>query len=125
MLYPANYDPGKKYPLLVDVHGGPSASISSRWGGGEPLFSTLGYFTFMPNPRGSYGQGEKFTSANRKDFGYGDLSDILAGVDVLEKRLPIDTAREGLTGWSYGGFMTMFRRDPDKPLPSRRRRRRH
>ena len=62
----------------------------------------------MPNPRGSYGQGEKFTQANVKDFGYGDLRDILAGVDVLEKRFPIDNDREGITGWSYGGFMTMF-----------------
>ncbi len=62
----------------------------------------------MPNPRGSYGQGEKFTQANIKDFGYGDLRDILAGMDVLEKRFPIDKNREGLTGWSYGGFMTMF-----------------
>ena len=62
----------------------------------------------MPNPRGSYGQGERFTQANVKDFGYGDLRDILAGMDVLEKRFPIDKEREGLTGWSYGGFMTMF-----------------
>ncbi len=108
LLYPANYDPGKRYPLLVDVHGGPSASIGSHWGGGEALFSALGYFTFMPNPRGSYGQGEAFTAANRKDFGYGDLHDILSGVDLLEKRFPIDPTREGLTGWSYGGFMTMF-----------------
>lgn len=108
LLYPADYDPNKRYPLLVDVHGGPSSSIGSRWGGGEPLFSALGYFTFMPNPRGSYGQGEAFTAANRKDFGYGDLRDILAGIDVLEKRFPIDPNREGLTGWSYGGFMTMF-----------------
>ena len=108
LLYPADYDPAKHYPLLVDVHGGPSASITSRWGGGEALFSALGYFTFTPNPRGSYGQGEAFTAANRKDFGYGDLRDILAGMDVLEKRFPIDTTREGLTGWSYGGFMTMF-----------------
>ena len=71
-------------------------------------FSALGYFVFMPNPRGSYGQGEKFTQANVKDFGYGDLRDVLAGVDVLEKRFPIDKQRVGLTGWSYGGFMTMF-----------------
>ncbi len=54
------------------------------------------------------GRGEKFTQANVKDFGYGDLRDILAGMDVLEKRFPIDKNREGLTGWSYGGFMTMF-----------------
>jgi dipeptidyl aminopeptidase/acylaminoacyl peptidase len=111
LLYPANYDPAKKYPLLVSVHGGPSSAVSPRWPGvgyGGVPFSALGYFVFMPNPRGSYGQGEKFTQANRKDFGYGDLRDILAGMDVLERRFPIDKSREGLTGWSYGGFMTMF-----------------
>lgn len=111
LLYPANYDPAKKYPLLVSVHGGPSSAVTPRWPGvgyGGAPFSALGYFVFMPNPRGSYGQGEKFTQANIKDFGYGDLQDILAGMDVLEKRFPIDKDREGLTGWSYGGFMTMF-----------------
>jgi dipeptidyl aminopeptidase/acylaminoacyl peptidase len=111
LLYPANYDPTKKYPLLVSVHGGPSSAVTPRWPGvgyGGVPFSALGYFVFMPNPRGSYGQGEKFTQANIKDFGYGDLRDILAGMDVLEKRFPIDKGREGLTGWSYGGFMTMF-----------------
>jgi dipeptidyl aminopeptidase/acylaminoacyl peptidase len=111
LLYPANYDPAKKYPLLVSVHGGPSSAVTPRWPGvgyGGVPFSALGYFVFMPNPRGSYGQGERFTQANIKDFGYGDLRDILAGMDVLEKRFPIDKDREGLTGWSYGGFMTMF-----------------
>ena len=108
LLYPVDYDPAKKYPLLVTVHGGPSASSGSHWGQGGALYSALGYFSFSPNPRGSYGQGEKFTQANVKDFGYGDLRDILAGMDVLEKRFSIDKNREGLTGWSYGGFMTMF-----------------
>jgi dipeptidyl aminopeptidase/acylaminoacyl peptidase len=111
LLYPANYDPSKKYPLIVSVHGGPSSAAGQHWPGvsyGPTPFSALGYFVFMPNPRGSYGQGEKFTQANRKDFGYGDLRDILAGVDVIEKRFPIDKDREGITGWSYGGFMTMF-----------------
>jgi len=111
LLYPANYDPAKKYPLVVSVHGGPSSAVSPRWPGvgyGGVPFSALGYFVFMPNPRGSYGQGEKFTQANIKDFGYGDLRDILTGMDTLEARLPIDKNREGLTGWSYGGFMTMF-----------------
>ena len=108
LLYPVNYDPAKSYPLIVNVHGGPSSSIGSHWGQGGALFSALGYFSFSPNPRGSYGQGEKFTQANIKDFGYGDLRDILAGTDVLEKRFSIDKSREGLTGWSYGGFMTMF-----------------
>jgi dipeptidyl aminopeptidase/acylaminoacyl peptidase len=108
LLYPANYDPAKKYPLIVEVHGGPSAAIGSSWGGGGALFSAMNYFVFSPNPRGSYGQGERFTQANVKDFGYGDLRDILKGMDKLEATLPIDTHREGLTGWSYGGFMTMF-----------------
>jgi dipeptidyl aminopeptidase/acylaminoacyl peptidase len=116
LLYPAGWTPkdgapGKKYPLLVSVHGGPSSAVTPHWPGagyGGVPFSALGYFVFMPNPRGSYGQGEKFTQANIKDFGYGDLRDILAGMDVLEKRFPIDKNREGLTGWSYGGFMTMF-----------------
>jgi len=111
LLYPANYDPAKKYPLIVSVHGGPSAAVTPHWPGvgyGSVPFSALGYFDFMPNPRGSYGQGEKFTQANVKDFGYGDLRDVLAGVDVLEKRFPIDKDREGITGWSYGGYMTMF-----------------
>ena len=111
LLYPANYDPTRKYPLLTFVHGGPSSAVVPRWPGagyGEAPFSAMGYFVFMPNPRGSYGQGEAFTQANVKDFGYGDLRDIEAGIDTLEKRLPIDKDREALTGWSYGGFMTMF-----------------
>lgn len=111
LMYPANYDPEKRYPLIVSVHGGPSSGVTPRWpsaGYGAAPFSALGYFVFMPNPRGSFGQGEKFTQANIKDFGYGDLRDILAGMDVLEKRFPIDKDREGITGWSYGGFMTMF-----------------
>jgi dipeptidyl aminopeptidase/acylaminoacyl peptidase len=111
LLYPAKYDPSKKYPLVVSVHGGPSSALTPRWPSatyGAAPFSALGYFVFYPNPRGSFGQGERFTQANVKDFGGGDLRDILAGIDLLEKRFPIDSSREGITGWSYGGFMTMF-----------------
>ena len=63
---------------------------------------------FFPNPRGSYGEGEAFTQANVKDFGYGDLSDILTGVDQVLKSAPIDPDRIGVGGWSYGGYMTMW-----------------
>jgi dipeptidyl aminopeptidase/acylaminoacyl peptidase len=112
LLLPRDYDPGKKYPMIVEVHGGPAAAEQSRWGGRGALspnaFSALGYFVLLPNPRGSYGQGEAFTEANRKDFGYGDLRDILAGVDTVLAKYPVDPNRIGLTGWSYGGFMTMF-----------------
>lgn len=111
LLYPAHYDATKSYPMIVTVHGGPASAVLPRWpsvGFGGVPFSALDYFVFMPNPRGSYGQGEAYVQANRKDFGYGDLRDILAGVDTIEKKLPVDDKRLGLTGWSYGGFMSMF-----------------
>jgi dipeptidyl aminopeptidase/acylaminoacyl peptidase len=111
LLYPAHYDPKKTYPMVVVVHGGPSSAVIPRWPGvgyGAAPLSALGYFVFQPNPRGSFGQGEKYVQANRKDFGYGDLRDILAGVDAVEKQFPVDDKRLGLTGWSYGGFMSMF-----------------
>ena len=113
LMFPKNYDVKKKYPLIVEVHGGPAAAVMSQWNGGggglsAAAFSERGYFVLMPNPRGSFGQGEAFTQANRKDFGYGDLRDILAGVDAVVAKYPVDPGRVGITGWSYGGFMTMF-----------------
>jgi dipeptidyl aminopeptidase/acylaminoacyl peptidase len=113
LTFPEGYDPSRSYPLLVEPHGGPAWNIGSRWdgdpwGGINSYWAHLGYFFFLPNPRGSYGQGEAFVQGNRKDLGYGDLRDVLKGVDVLEERFPIDKRREGLLGWSYGGFMTMF-----------------
>jgi dipeptidyl aminopeptidase/acylaminoacyl peptidase len=112
LLLPRDYDPARKYPMIVEVHGGPASAEGSHWGGNWGLsataFSALGYFVLQPNPRGSFGQGEEFAQANRKDFGYGDLRDILAGVDTVLARYPVDPGRVGITGWSYGGFMTMF-----------------
>jgi dipeptidyl aminopeptidase/acylaminoacyl peptidase len=109
LTYPANYDPKKKYPLVVSVHGGPSGNADPAMESDRSVnWPEHGYFLFQPNPRGSFGQGEKFVQANRKDFGYGDLRDILAGMDAIETKFPIDKNREGLEGWSYGGYMTMF-----------------
>jgi dipeptidyl aminopeptidase/acylaminoacyl peptidase len=111
LVYPANFDPTKKYPMVVSVHGGPAyatlPSWPSRWSYYMPL-ANHGYFIFMPNPRGSYGEGEKFTQGNVKDFGYGDFLDIMAGVDKAIESAPIDPKRLGITGWSYGGYMTMW-----------------
>jgi dipeptidyl aminopeptidase/acylaminoacyl peptidase len=113
LTFPVGYDPAtaaaKKYPMIVSVHGGPAAAVTAREGGGYlAAFSNSGYFFFQPNPRGSFGQGEAFVQANRKDFGYGDLRDILAGMDEIQKQYPVDPKRVGITGGSYGGFMSMF-----------------
>jgi dipeptidyl aminopeptidase/acylaminoacyl peptidase len=98
------------YPLITEVHGGPAAAWTSAFVG-EGLDRTLldrGYALFRPNPRGSFGQGEAFTQGNVRDLGHGDLKDILAGVDAAERTAPIDEGRLGITGGSYGGFMTMW-----------------
>jgi dipeptidyl aminopeptidase/acylaminoacyl peptidase len=111
LIYPKEFDASKKYPMVVAVHGGPSLAVQSSWPTGGSYFMSLpakGYFVFRPNPRGSFGQGEEFTRANVKDFGYGDWRDILAGVDYVLANAPVDSQRLGLTGWSYGGYMTMW-----------------
>jgi dipeptidyl aminopeptidase/acylaminoacyl peptidase len=97
--------------MIVEVHGGPAYASGPEWqspGSLVAAFSRAGYFVLLPNPRGSFGQGEKFTRANVKDFGYGDLRDILAGVDAVVQAFPVDSQRVGITGWSYGGFMSMW-----------------
>ncbi|MBS0383611.1 MAG: S9 family peptidase [Proteobacteria bacterium] len=108
LMYPANYDPHRRYPMIVYVHGGPSWANTPSWRNNASALSQFGYFVLMPNPRGSFGEGEAFTQAIRNQMGYGDLDDILAGVDAVEKRAPIDDSRLGMMGWSYGGFMSMF-----------------
>lgn len=111
LTYPENFDPLKKYPLVVRVHGGPSWVVMpywpTRWDFSMALPSQ-GYFVLQPNFRGSYGQGEKFTSANRRDWGYGDFRDIITGIDAAIKAAPVDSDRLGITGWSYGGYMSMW-----------------
>jgi dipeptidyl aminopeptidase/acylaminoacyl peptidase len=98
-----------KIPAVIDVHGGPAAAVMPEFiaRGSAPLLEH-GYAEFLPNPRGSYGQGEQFTLANVRDLGYGDLRDILTGIDAAAQLAPIDTDRLGVTGGSYGGFMTMW-----------------
>jgi dipeptidyl aminopeptidase/acylaminoacyl peptidase/alpha-L-arabinofuranosidase len=111
LLYPRDYDPKRRYPMIVSVHGGPASVRKPSWPGTFFDLTALaaeGYFVFFPNPRGSYGHGEKFTRANVKDFGHGDLRDILAGVDEVLKTVPVDKDRLAIAGWSYGGYMTMW-----------------
>ena len=107
LVAPARPDPGKRAPMTVLVHGGPAGAFIPEF---YPLFvlASQGSYLLLPNPRGSYGFGESFTAANVKDFGHGDMRDVMAGVDAVEKTAPIDDAHLRLFGWSYGGYMTMW-----------------
>ena len=110
LLTPTTYDPKIKHPLITLIHGGPSAAVTPSYVSRGTVRTLVehGYFVFQANPRGSYGQGEAFTQANVKDFGGGDLSDILTGIDAVEKLAPVDENRLGVMGHSYGGYMTMW-----------------
>ena len=111
LLYPPDIDASLKYPMVVVAHGGPAGVTLPRWPNQRSYPAALaaaGFFVLMPNPRGSYGSGEAFTRANVKDFGGGDFRDILAGVNESLSAAPIDADRVGITGWSYGGYMTMW-----------------
>jgi dipeptidyl aminopeptidase/acylaminoacyl peptidase len=118
LVGPKQTEPGKKYPMVVIIHGGPSSAVTPHYiaaggqhGGGFDFAYDLiqrGTYIFYPNDRGSYGQGEAFTRANIKDFGGGDMRDMLAGVDAVEKMAPVDDARLGLYGHSYGGWFSMW-----------------
>ena len=99
-----------KLPLITIVHGGPAAATTPHFIGPGTIRALLEehYSLFLPNPRGSFGGGEAFTAANVRDFGHGDLSDILTGIDAASREAPIDPDRLGIMGGSYGGFMTMW-----------------
>jgi dipeptidyl aminopeptidase/acylaminoacyl peptidase len=99
-----------KMPMVTIVHGGPAAAaVPFFYGPGvQSALLDRGWAVFRPNPRGSFGQGERFAAANVRDLGHGDLRDVLAGIDAAERNAPIDDTRLAIMGGSYGGFMTMF-----------------
>ena len=96
--------------MVTIVHGGPASPKTPMFDvtGLQSALLARGWAVFYPNPRGSFGWGERFAAANVRDFGHGDLRDILAGIDATERAAPIDDARLGLTGASYGGFMSFW-----------------
>jgi dipeptidyl aminopeptidase/acylaminoacyl peptidase len=109
LIYPLGFDASRRYPMATVVHGGPSSQQGIHWPERwNAVLPSQGYFVFLPNPRGSYGFGEAFAQGNVKDFGGGDLQDILSGVDAALKAAPIDGSRVGVVGWSYGGYMAMW-----------------
>ncbi|HSP19296.1 MAG TPA: alpha/beta fold hydrolase, partial [Myxococcaceae bacterium] len=106
-LPPEDVWPGKR-PVVVTVHGGPASAAKNHFSIETLLLVSQGYAVLTPNPRGSFGQGEAFTRANVKDFGHGDLADILAGLDAAVRTGRVDGSRAGIRGHSYGGYMAMF-----------------
>ena len=113
LLYPAGYDPAKSYPMIVDIHGGPSAAVLPRWPsvgfGGVPFSGGLAISCSCRTRAAALARARRFVQANRKDFGYGDLRDTLAGVSMRSRKsCRWTTSALALTGWSYGGFMSMF-----------------
>ena len=111
VMFPPNFSARRKWPLAVEIHGGPQA----MWGPGYPsmwhewqCLTSSGYVVFFCNPRGSDGYGTAFASANHAAWGESDGNDILSGIDAVVRRGYIDTRRIGVTGGSYGGFMTVW-----------------
>ena len=108
LFKPKDFDPGKKYPMILTVHGGPYGSFKNTFMQvyGTKVWTDKGYIVFAPNPRGSSGYSDRFAQANRYDLGGGDYRDIMAGVDYLISKGFVDTTEMGVTGGSYGGYMT-------------------
>jgi dipeptidyl aminopeptidase/acylaminoacyl peptidase len=108
MIRPPNFAAGKKYPLLVVLHGGPQTMWSNAWGyrWNPQVFSGAGYVTLMINRRGSTGYGQKFTDEIAGDWGGKAYADVMSGVDYTLKKYPfVDGSRMAAAGGSYGGFM--------------------
>ena len=114
VVYPLNYQPGQRCPLVVNVHGGPAGVFSRSYLASPDRYCDIvalaehGFAVLQPNPRGSSGYGKDFRFANYGDWGGGDYRDIMAGVDYLIERGIADPDRLGIMGWSYGGYMTSW-----------------
>lgn len=106
LLKPANFDPAKKYPVLLDIHGGPHSAYGFTYFHQLQLFAAQGYAVIYTNPRGSSGFNEGFTNAVHGDYGGKDMKDILNGLEeAIQKYHFLDENRVAVNGISYGGFM--------------------
>jgi dipeptidyl-peptidase-4 len=112
LIKPTDFDPGKKYPVIIYVYGGPhSQLVTNTWLGGAGLYlnylAELGYVVFTLDNRGTAGRGRKFEQAIFRNLGTNEVSDQMAGLTYLKSLPFVDSTRIGLNGWSYGGFMTI------------------
>jgi dipeptidyl aminopeptidase/acylaminoacyl peptidase len=112
LIKPASYDPARKYPLLVVIHGGPTGVDTPIVRGDRyypiEMFAAKGALILRPNYRGSAGYGEKFRSLNVRNLGVGDYWDVISGVDHLISKGIVDRDRVGAMGWSQGGYISAF-----------------
>lgn len=107
LMKPANYEEGESYPLVLNIHGGPHMMYGNTFIHEMQLLAAQGYGVVYVNPRGSHGYSQSFVNGCRNDYGGGDYRDLMAAVDeVIQENEWIDATRLGVTGGSYGGFMT-------------------
>jgi dipeptidyl aminopeptidase/acylaminoacyl peptidase len=107
LVKPIGWQPDQKYPMILSIHGGPAGQYGVDWFHEFQVYAAKGWAVFFCNPRGSTGYGEKFERAIVNNWGGMDYQDVMAGVDaVLKQNSWIDSDRLGVTGGSYGGFMT-------------------
>jgi dipeptidyl aminopeptidase/acylaminoacyl peptidase len=110
LVYPHGYEEGKRYPLLIEAHGGPSWQWEDHcfldWHDWAQFMASRGFAVLAPNPRGSTGRGEAFQKALQNDVGGGEVRDLITGAQAMVERGIADPDRLGIGGWSWGGYLT-------------------
>jgi dipeptidyl aminopeptidase/acylaminoacyl peptidase len=108
LTFPPGFDPSRRYPLLLNIHGGPWSSSRETFSARSQLLAGKGFIVFEPNYRGSDNHGNALYSAVYRDHGAGPGRDVMAGLALLKRRSYVDTTNVGVSGWSYGGYMTTW-----------------
>jgi dipeptidyl aminopeptidase/acylaminoacyl peptidase len=113
LTYPIGFEKGKKYPIVLQIHGGPAGVFSQTYTGAPSIYVTQyfaqkGFIVLRPNPRGSSGYGKEFRYSNVRDWGFGDYQDLMTGVDYVLAMGIADANNQFVMGWSYGGYMTSW-----------------
>jgi dipeptidyl aminopeptidase/acylaminoacyl peptidase len=108
LMKPHGYQPGKRYPVVLYIHGGPHSQYNEGWFDEFQNLAGAGMFVLYTNPRGSSGYGADFTYSTRGRWFAEDYEDLMKAVDIVAQRPDVDSTRMGVTGGSYGGVMTAW-----------------